>query len=287
VQNEPASGGTGLQIAILIFAVVFLAYPLRKYVGPLVGLDEQSGKVVGRLFIFIPAIALLIFVPAWRRFCLECLRVPIATERRSELVFVATAQAVIPLAIGGATVLWYWTMGGEMALARRLGEQRPVDVELSTALSAEGIVFGLLLAGLVGPVVEELFFRGLLYRAWEAQMGWFWSMIATSAVFAAYHPVPFAAFTGSILFTAVMLRTGSIRSAILVHAVGNMVLWPPLLGQFYFRTAGRQTGEILLWPYHLAAFALFMVALPIYVWMSRPVAVIEQELSEESQPARC
>ena len=279
---------TGLQIAFLVFAVVFLAWPLHKYVGPLIGVHDPDSRVVGRLYIFITAIAILLLVPDLRRFCAEQLGKRFKPGGRLETGFVMFAKVWMPFAIYGGVVLWYWMPGGEMALARRIGEQRSVEADIAMALTVEGVLFSILIAGIVAPIVEELVFRGLLYQAWARQLGWFWSMVATSALFGLYHPLPFAAFIGSIVFVTVMRRTGTIWAPILVHAAGNIALWPPLLGKYYFQTAGKSTGEIALWPVHLAAFAALVVALPVYVWMARDAKIAEpDEHCVEARPARC
>jgi len=46
------------------------------------------------------------------------------------------------------------------------------------------------------------------------------------------------------------------------------------MGQFYFRTAGKSTGEIELWWFHLASLAVLAIILPTYVWLAgkRPAA---------------
>jgi len=260
---------TGIQVAILVFAIVFLAYPTQKYFGPWIGLDTPDSRVAARLFIFVPAILLLIGIPVLRRACAVELRTPVRPERRIELTLASAAGVMLPFAFFGAAVLWYWGLGGEMALARRLGEQASMHAQDREALTVEGVLFGLVLAGLVAPVVEELVFRGFLYRAWEAQWGWFPSMLASSAVFAAYHPVPLDAFATSLVFVAVLRRAGSIRAPIVLHAVTNIALWPPFLGQFYFRTAGKETGEIALWTFHLVVLAAAVIVVPLYIWMAR------------------
>jgi hypothetical protein len=173
-----------------------------------------------------------------------------------------------------------------MALARRIGEQSPADVERAFAWSTEGVLFFLLLGGLVGPVIEELVFRGFLYDAWEAQWGWFWSMLATSAVFAAYHPLPFQAFVGSLVFVLVMRRAGSIRAAILVHAVANIAVWYTLMGRLYFDTRGMETGEIHLWWFQIAMLGILLVAIPVYAWMARDRASDEDGVEGDTVIAR-
>ena len=285
MKKDMRLNASGFQIAFLVFAIALLAYPAQKYVGPALGIEEP-GRIANRLFVFVPLIALLALVPAFRRFAVHQLRVGIPSGRRTESAIVALAQIALPFAIAGATVLWYWTIGGEMALARRIGDQRSIAAELAQASSVEGFLFSVLIAGVLAPIVEELVFRGLLYRAWEAQWGWFWSMLATSLVFAAYHPVPLAAFVGSVTFVVVLRRTGSLWAPILVHAAGNIALWPVLMGRFYFQTAGKETGEIALWPFHLAALAVLAIALPAYVWLARdPRAVDIPE--EEPAASRC
>jgi len=275
---NPESSGRigGFQTAFLIFAIVFLAYPTQKYLVPLLGIEP--GPVVARLFIFVPLAAMLALVPQYRRFAIAARRTSIAPGSGVEVALVAAAKALLPFAIGGAVVLWHWTLGGEMALAKRLGQ----EPALSRGLSMESLVLFFFVAGVVAPLVEELLFRGLLYRAWEARWGWFPAMLATSALFAAYHPVPFGAFVSSIVFVALLRRTGSLWAPILVHGFGNMLLSPLLLGRLYFNPSGKETGEIGLWPFHLAALAVLAIALPVYLWLARDsrLAACEEPTTE-------
>ena len=267
MRDRPFSA-TGLQITFLVFAVVFLGAPAQKYLGPILVPDLDLPKTLGRLFFFIPAAAILLVVPALRRHCLALLRHAIPREHRREVALVVGANALFPFAAVGGIVLWYWTTGGEPALARRVGEQATDSVALAQALSPDGIATFILAASLA-PIVEELVFRGILFPTWEAEWGWFMSLIATSLVFAAYHPLPAAAFFLSILLVALYRRTRSIRACILTHCLHNALLWFPLMGQFVFRARGKETGEIELWPFHLGALAVAAVGLPLYVWMAR------------------
>jgi len=266
--SERPFNASGIQIAVLVFTVVFVAAPLQKYFGPqLVALDIP--RTISRLFVFVPAIAILLAVPVIRRYCAGELMSPIPRESRLEVAGVTAFHALLfPLAASGAIVLWHWSSGGEMALARRIGQQQTAQVAWATATSVDGILLFALTA-VVAPLVEELVFRGMLFRTWEAEWGRFKAIIATSIVFGAYHPIPFVAFCSSLLITSLYARTRSIRACIVVHALFNGLMWYPLFGQYVFRVAGKETGEIELWTLHLAMLALLAVALPFYLWMGR------------------
>lgn len=261
---------SGFQIAFFIFAVVFLATPLQKYGLPHLFDASSIERSIGRFAIFVPALVILLAVPGIRRFCWALLREPVRKAHWPELGIVLTGKAVLlPFAYIGGVALYYWITRGEMGLARWVGNLSGYEESLARATSVDGILFTFLLGALIGPVIEELVFRGMLYRAWEATWGWFASMIATSAVFAAYHAAPVSAFLGSIVFVVLYRRTGSLWACILAHAATNLVLWYPLLGQFIFRKAGKETGEIESWPIHLAALAIASIAVPAYVWLAR------------------
>ena len=235
---------SGVQIAVLVFAVVFLAAPLQRYLGSWAPSDIP--QTISRLFVFVPAILILLAVPTIRRYCVDAVLSPIPRESRLEVAGVSAYHALIfPLAATGAIVLWHWSAGGEMALARRLGQQETAPVALASATSTDGILLFALTA-VVAPIVEELVFRGMLFRTWEAEWGRLKAIIATSIVFAAYHPLPFVAFCSSLIITSLYARTRSIRACILVHALFNGFMWYPLFGQYVFRVAGKETGEIEL-----------------------------------------
>jgi len=284
--RERPFNASGVQIALLVFAVVFLAWPLQKYLGPLLPSAEELPRTISRLFIFVPGIIILLAVPAVRRYCAAELMTSIPRGSRPEVAGVAAFHVLLfPLAASGAIVLWHWSNGGEMALARRLGEQETARAAFASATSTDGVVL-LLLTALAVPIVEELVFRAMLFRTWEAQWGRMKAIIATSIVFAAYHPIPFIAFCSSLILTALYARTRSIRACILVHALFNGLMWYPLIGQYAFRTVGKETGEIELWTLHVVALAALAIALPLYLWAARDTASSASTIPVDCAPAR-
>lgn len=82
-----------------------------------------------------------------------------------------------------------------------------------------------LFAAMVGPVVEELFFRGFMYTALRKYTGVFWSTVATAALFSTLHAhvvgtLPI--FILGILLAYLYEKTGTIISSITVHVIHNL-----------------------------------------------------------------
>jgi len=95
-------------------------------------------------------------------------------------------------------------------------EQRPLMVAST-----------LVLACVVGPIAEELFFRGLLFGAMRTRMSRVWASLATGSLFAAVHTNP-VGFLPILLLGWLLAdlyeRTGSLAAPIAVHIVHNTLL---------------------------------------------------------------
>ena len=77
---------------------------------------------------------------------------------------------------------------------------------------------------ILGPVFEEVFFRGFLLSALRRGLPTPWALALSSALFGAFHlsltAMPVLAVLGAVMGLA-FLRTGDIRAAIFVHACWN------------------------------------------------------------------
>jgi membrane protease YdiL (CAAX protease family) len=90
-----------------------------------------------------------------------------------------------------------------------------------------GVVLLVLIVGIGAPIIEELFYRGLLMRSLERRFGQEWIAVGGSAVlFAASHfqllQFPALVLLGVILGLLVQ-RTGRLGPAIATHMVFNLV----------------------------------------------------------------
>jgi membrane protease YdiL (CAAX protease family) len=96
--------------------------------------------------------------------------------------------------------------------------------ELADRAHGVGFVVLALLVVLGAPVVEELFFRGLLLRAAERRLGTRWALAISSVAFAASH-FQLVQFPGLVLvglvFGILVVRTGRLGPGIAAHIAFN------------------------------------------------------------------
>jgi membrane protease YdiL (CAAX protease family) len=259
----------GWQVLVLVFAVTLLAVPLSEMLFAPLDWARDYRHLTDRVLPFAIGYAAILAIPAVRRWAIANLSIPIPMERRSEVIVVATLKATIfLLAIGGATALFYWSTGGNEGLARRMGDQQATSVAIARALELPNLLFQFLFVSLLGPILEELVYRGWLYRALERRWGWAVALLSSSTVFGLYHPVFLAAFASSVIFTLVYRRTGALRASIAVHALYNTALWAPLLGQFVYLRDDAARFDIGSWWFHFACLGIAALAIPTYAAMA-------------------
>jgi membrane protease YdiL (CAAX protease family) len=260
---------SGFQIAVLIFAFHFLALFATRMATELLSLPFESYDYMDRFTTFGLAVLALVAVGPLRRYCLSELRRPIAPGSSREVALVALAATAIPFAIAGAIVLGAFAAGEPGTLPSRLLNVDPAqgwDETLSPAL----VIRTVAVSWIVAPIVEELVFRGLLYRAWERQWGWIPSTFLTSACFSLFHPNNLiSAFLTSIVLIGVLRRTGTLRAAILVHMAFNILVSWPFLGHVLLTIEGRDINRMSTWSVELASLVFVAIALPAYLAMSR------------------
>ncbi len=258
----------GFQIAFLAFATVFLTAPADKFLFSHWQWARDLGLPLGRPMIFVIAAILMGAVRPLRERCAALLAVPMLPGRRRELVIGLALNFITSAGAFGAFALWSWSIGGEPALARSMGERATHAEQMEAALSTSGLVMFVFFAACIVPIVEELVFRGMLYPAWKQAWGWGAGAFGSAIVFGLFHGAFLPQFLAGLIFVCVFRRTGSLRSSIYVHATFNLLLWYPLLGQFVL-PAGRSTGELHVWAPHLVCLVLTFVLLPWYMWASR------------------
>lgn len=101
---------------------------------------------------------------------------------------------------------------------------------IHTRLPAQSreIVFFFIVAGIIGPVAEEILFRGIIYgffRRW----GVLTALIMSSVIFVLAHStlsgIPVPQIVGGIVFAIAYEKEGSLMVPITIHILGNMAIF--------------------------------------------------------------
>lgn len=95
-------------------------------------------------------------------------------------------------------------------------------------LSDSDLVWFLVVGGLISPVAEELFFRGMLYgylRRW----GFVSALLLSTAVFVLAHQswptISVQQIVGGLVFALAYEVTGNLLTPIIIHVLGNLTLF--------------------------------------------------------------
>ncbi len=87
-----------------------------------------------------------------------------------------------------------------------------------------------IVGGLIAPVAEEVFFRGVLYR-FLRPWGFAFALAVSTAVFASFHVLfsgqtfPVTQIAGGILFAACFENVKSLWAPIVIHSTGNIAIF--------------------------------------------------------------
>ncbi|MCM3757106.1 CPBP family intramembrane metalloprotease [Sporosarcina aquimarina] len=89
------------------------------------------------------------------------------------------------------------------------------------------ILIGIISAGIVSPVYEEIFYRGFIYRWLRVRLGMKWgigisSLLFTLAHFPTLNAMP-VNFINGVVFAWVYEKTGSVIPPIIIHGVFNTI----------------------------------------------------------------
>ena len=94
--------------------------------------------------------------------------------------------------------------------------------------SPQGIVLFFVVGGLIAPIAEEVFFRGIVYgflRRWGILL----ALIGTTVIFVLAHAIisriPLTQIVGGIVFAVAYEVEGNLMVPITIHVLGNMAIF--------------------------------------------------------------
>ena len=112
----------------------------------------------------------------------------------------------------------------------------PFWVDGEFYLSISRCIQDLMLVVLIGPLHEEIFFRGVLYQTLRTKLSWVPSTLLCTAAFASLHDPP-AQMVGALLLGLVtcyvMEKRGSITECFAIHAADNFFTLAERIGYEY------------------------------------------------------
>ena len=111
-------------------------------------------------------------------------------------------------------------------------------------------------AVVLAPLIEELVFRGTLFRKWRVRWGASKAVLLSSVIFGVLHPQHVTAFLAGLTYALVYTRVRSLWAAVVLHALSNGMLLV-LGGLHYFWDLPRLRLDSP-WKYGLFALVLLV-----------------------------
>lgn len=166
------------------------------------------------------AVALLI----GRRFRIAPRTLGLQAQAIAARVLVGLRTYVLWLPIFVATIVVVMLVSRWWSLSP---EPQAVVVMLMQETRTRWLLVLMAMVAVIGPVAEEVVFRGVVYAAFRRRLGVRWGLVGSAALFAALHLDPIA--LGPIFLMGLLLgwlyeRTGSLIPSMTVHFVHNSVM---------------------------------------------------------------
>jgi hypothetical protein len=157
------------------------------------------------------------------------------------LLALVLAAAILPLR--GAAAVAAEALTGRLSAGGLADVQRRLDIIAPAGPLPLNFALTLLGAGLLAPVAEELYFRGLIYGWFRSRFSLWPAVIVSSAIFALGHidsiGVVASSFILGLLLALIFERSRSLWLSILVHAANNSLAGVLLYAALAVQGRGR------------------------------------------------
>ena len=200
LSGEVNWGGTPVLVVILAFFVVSTIFAFFSGTA-----SSVSGSLV---FISLP---IFLVVKTYKR------QLAAMGVRKPIMKILALSLFLVPILVLGNGVVY--------EITERIIGRFPLEEMTRDMISGNPLIMSIQL-GILGPVGEELFFRGFAHTALRRKYGFRKGIILSSLFFGVYHIIPWQipyAFVAGLILAYVYERTQSIYSPILFHILNNAV----------------------------------------------------------------
>lgn len=125
----------------------------------------------------------------------------------------------------GEIIVWVGLAAYGLVLLKLAGQKVPEQpIVQMFGRSSLGFVLAVVFVAILGPIGEEVFFRGFVYTAFRGRWGVRIAMVASSAIFALFHVVPLLyvpMFMMGLIFSALFEHRRSLAPNIMMHVLNN------------------------------------------------------------------
>jgi len=220
------AGWNLLDVGKVVLLFVFFGYmiiiveSLLIKTFPLIGNDNFRMMLNSSILDILAIIFILHFVIVERKDSLASLGLNLKNLRTNIIYGMIGYIAIVPVLLGILAVTMFI-----INLIHYTPEKQPVVELFLKEKDPVFLMYTSLFAAIAGPFVEEIFFRGFMYKAAKKYLGIFWSMFLTAAIFAALHTnvvgfVPIMVL--GMLLAYLYEKTGTLVSSITVHVIHNL-----------------------------------------------------------------
>jgi membrane protease YdiL (CAAX protease family) len=149
-----------------------------------------------------------------------------ATRHAGYRASIPSLGAVLKLsskvALAGIMVNLLWTLLDYAFGLPRLGLVAAPGV-LTSERTAQSFAYTVFLAALLGPVAEEMVFRGALFRKWRLLWGAGKAAVLTSLLFGLGHVNPITSGLHALAWAVLYTNTRTLWAPIVAHAMNNLL----------------------------------------------------------------
>lgn len=203
-------------VLVLPFMIAGMIEP-RTVAGLLTGDALPEANAFARINLWTSIVSFALLVPVVWRFGRDGLSGRITWRRQLVWLLVALAALYVVIYLQGAWLQW-------RAEDSRTEQTEAIERLLEGGQSIYGPVLTFFLIAVLGPIVEEVVFRGLLLGGMARHISFGWSNLVQALLFAAIHndaPRFLFYFAMGLLTGMLVRRTGSLVPAIMLHAINN------------------------------------------------------------------
>ncbi|MDX2446732.1 MAG: CPBP family intramembrane metalloprotease [Desulfobacterales bacterium] len=129
---------------------------------------------------------------------------------------------------------FFWSAGfgamvGLVAVILIMAGLHPADLIAANLPSTQpGLFFFFAVGGIISPVAEEIFFRGILYGYFRRWGIWAALLLSTTVFVMAHailHRIPLPQIVGGILFAIAYEKERNLMVPITIHVLGNLAIF--------------------------------------------------------------